>query len=52
MENSNIGVSLDIYTHLELEDAGDELKRVEELGNAKKIEKLNGKGTVSQRIFW
>lgn len=34
------------------EDAVDELKRVEELENAKKeMEKINGEGTVSQKMF-
>ena len=35
-----------------LEDAVDELKRVEELENARKeMEKINGEGTVSQKMF-
>ena len=37
---------------LGLEDAMDELKRVEELENARKeMEKINGEGTVSQKMF-
>ena len=45
-------VTLNTYTHLGLEDAVDELKRVEELENARKeMEKINGEGTVSQKMF-
>ena len=52
MGHSDIGVTLNTYTHLGLEDAVDELKRVEELENArKKMEKINGEGTVSQKMF-
>lgn len=52
MGHSDIGVTLNTYTHLGLEDAVDELKRVEELENARKeMEKINGEGTVSQKVF-
>ena len=52
MGHSDIGVTLNTYTHLGLEDAVDELKRVEELENARKeMEKINGEGKVSQRMF-
>ena len=52
MGHSDIGVTLNTYTHLGLEDAVDELKRVEELENARKeMEKINGEETVSQRMF-
>lgn len=52
MGHSDIGVTLNTYTHLGLEDAVDELKRVEELENARKeMEKVNGEGTVSQIMF-
>ena len=52
MGHSDIGVTLNTYTHLGLEDAVDELKRVGELENARKeMEKINGEGTVSQRMF-
>lgn len=48
MRHSDIGVMLNIYTHLDLNDAVDELKWVEELENARKeMEKINGEGTVS-----
>ena len=52
MGHSDIGVTLNTYTHLGLEDAVAELKRVEELENARKeMEKINGEGTVSQKMF-
>ena len=52
MGHSDIGVTLNTYTHLGLEDAVDELKRVEELENARKeMEKINGEGAVSQKMF-
>ncbi len=52
MGHSDIGVTLNTYTHLGLEDAVDELKRVEELENARKeMEKINGEGTVAQKMF-
>lgn len=52
MGHSDIGVTLNTYTHLGLEDAVDELKRVEELENARKeMEKINGEETVSQKMF-
>ena len=52
MGHSDIGVTLNTYTHLGLEDAVDELKRVEELENARKeMEKINGEGTISQKMF-
>ena len=52
MGHSDIGGTLNTYTHLGLEDAVDELKRVEELENARKeMEKINGEGTVSQKMF-
>ena len=52
MGHSDIGVTLTTYTHLGLEDAVDELNRVEELENARKeMEKINGEGTVSQKMF-
>ena len=52
MGHSDIGVTLNTYTHLGLEDAVDELKRVEELENARKeMEKINGEGAISQKMF-
>lgn len=36
MGHIDIGVKLNTYTHLELEDAEDEVKRLENLQNARK----------------
>lgn len=52
MGHSDIGVTLNTYTHLGLEDATDELKRVEELEKARKeLDKVSGEKQVSQKIF-
>lgn len=52
MGHSDIGVTLNTYTHLGLEDAADELKRMEELADARKeLEKVKGENTVSQKMF-
>lgn len=52
MGHSDIGVTLNTYTHLGLEDAQNELVRVEELENARKeLEKTQGGKTVSQKMF-
>lgn len=52
MGHSNIGVTLNTYTHLGLEDAAEELKRVEELADARKeLEKVKGENPVSQKMF-
>lgn len=52
MGHSDIGVTLNIYTHLGLEDAEDELKRLEDLQNARKeLERTQGEKTVSQKMF-
>ena len=52
MGHSNIGVTLSAYMHLGLEDATDELKRMEELENARKeLEKNKEEKPVSQKIF-
>lgn len=46
-DGADIGATLNTYTHLGLEDAVDEL-----LENAKKeMEKINGEGEVSQKMF-
>ena len=53
MGHSDIGVTLNTYTHLGLEDAADELKRMEELADARKeLEKVKGENPVSQKMFW
>lgn len=52
MGHSDIGVTLNTYTHLGLEDAADELKRMEELVDARKeLEKVKGETPVSQKMF-
>ena len=52
MGHSDISVTLNTYTHLGLEDAADELKRMEELADARKeLEKVDGEGAVSQKMF-
>lgn len=52
MGHSDIGVTLNTYTHLGLEDAADEMKRMEELENARKeMKKTTGEKLVSQKMF-
>ncbi len=52
MGHSDIGVTLNTYTHLELEDAADELKRMEKQADARKeLEKVKGEKPVSQKMF-
>ncbi len=52
MGHSDIGVTLNTYTHLGLEDAEDELKRLEDLKNARKeLERTQGEKSVSQKMF-
>ncbi|MCM1238897.1 MAG: site-specific integrase, partial [Lachnospiraceae bacterium] len=52
MGHSDIGVTLNTYTHLGLEDATDELKRMEELESARKeLEKNKEEKPVSQKMF-
>ena len=50
--HSDIGVTLNTYTHLGLEDAADELKRMEDLEMARKeLETAKGEKPVSQKMF-
>lgn len=52
MGHSDIGVTLNTYTHLGLEDAEDELKRVKGLEDARKeMDKAKGEKAVSQKMF-
>lgn len=52
MGHSDIGVTLNTYTHLGLEDAADELKRMEDLETARKeLDKTSGKKAVTQKMF-
>ena len=52
MGHSDIGVTLNTYTHLGLEDATEELKRVEELNKARnEMEKVIGQAPLRQNMF-
>ena len=52
MGHSDIGVTLNTYTHLGLEDAEGELKRMEGLESARKeLDKAKGDKAVSQKMF-
>ena len=52
MGHSDIGVTLNTYTHLGLEDAAEELRRMEEAEAARREqEKLAGKANDSQKLF-
>lgn len=52
MGHSEIGVTLNTYTHLGLEDATDELRRVQELEDARKEqERLSGEKAPTQKVF-
>lgn len=52
MGHSDIGVTMDTYTHLGLEDAKDEMIRMEELNAAKReLEKTTGEKPVTQKMF-
>ena len=52
MGHSEIGVTMNTYTHLGLEDAQTELQRMEELNAARKeLEKTQGERTVSKAVF-
>lgn len=52
MGHSDIEVTLNTYKHLGLEDAENELKRLEDLQNARKeLERTQGEWPVSQKMF-
>ena len=52
MGHSDIGVTMNTYTHLGLEDAKDEMIRMEELNAAKReLEKTTGEKPVIQKMF-
>ncbi len=55
MSHSDISVTMNTYTHLGLEDAVEEMSRVQEIENARKEqEKLAGKKEetkISKRMF-
>ena len=50
--HSDISVTMNVYTHLEFDDAKDEMVRLEELNAAKKeVEKVAGEKMVSRKMF-
>ena len=52
MGHSEIGVTMNVYTHLGLEDATVELRRVEELNKARaEVEKATGQKPMKQNMF-
>ena len=52
MGHSDIGVTLNTYTHLGLEDAAAELHRMEELKKAREEqERIDGRERTSRKIF-
>lgn len=52
MEHSDIGVTMNTYTHLGLDDAKDEMIRLEELEQARKeVEKTLGTKPIQQNMF-
>ena len=52
MGHSDISVTMNVYTHIRFDDAEEELKRMEDLQNARKeLEQTRGEKLVSQRMF-
>ena len=52
MGHSDIGVTMNTYTHLGLDDAKDEMIRLEELGQARKeIDKAEDRKPMKQQMF-
>ncbi len=52
MGHSDIGVTLNTYTHLGLEDAEDELKRMEDLNNERnELDKNSRRNLMTQKMF-
>ena len=52
MGHSDIGVTMNTYTHLGLEDAQEELKRVEDLRKTQEeMEKLKGEKPMTKSMF-
>ena len=52
MGHSDIGVTMNTYTHLDLEDAKDEMIRMEELNAARaELNKTTGEKPVTQKMF-
>ena len=52
MGNSDISVTMNVYTHIGFDDAEEELKRMEEFRKEQaEIEKKNDAKAVSQKMF-
>ena len=52
MGHSDIGVTMNTYTHLGLDDAKNEMIRMEELEQARKeVDKTEGKKPMKQNMF-
>jgi site-specific recombinase XerD len=51
MGHSDIAVTLNVYTHIGLDDAAEELKKLEELENARKELEIGQEKPVSQKMF-
>lgn len=52
MGHSDISVTMNTYTHLGLEDAKDEMIRLEELNKAREeVEKTNGDEPMDREMF-
>ena len=55
MGHSEIGVTMNVYTHLGLEDAAEEMARMEQVESARKeqdkISGESGQGTITQQMF-
>lgn len=52
MRHSDISVTMNVYTHIGLNDAEEELRRIEEFQKAQaEIEKKNDAKAVSQKMF-
>lgn len=52
MGHSDISVTMNVYTHIGLDDAEKELRRMEAFQKAQvEIEKKNGAKAVSQKMF-
>ena len=52
MGHSDIGVTLNTYTHLGLEDAEDELERIKQMENARaEQKKMNEEPNITQSMF-
>ena len=52
MGHSDIGVTINTYTHLGLEDAKEEMNHMEELNAARaELNKITGEKPVTQKMF-